>query len=174
LGNGLAAITLFFIGQLQLIAFATARGQHSDGFDLRQAISPAQRISYCVNFPAFVLAGVARLWTSKNIKLPHHLVVMYSDMAYLVAVVAFWWWFGYLLDKKRFGSYQHWSVSKGAHILELSLGTIVVLILSMCVVLAAKNDPIAGHAVPLSGIAWCLLSLYLLVLSRPRRESGNA
>lgn len=160
-GNGILAIGLFFWGQSELWSAFRSPGRHLGGVDPRFIIAPAQRASYCWNFPAFILSGGVRLSTGAHIYLSQRFLLLYSDVAYFVFVAAFWWWLGKIIDERKIAPVQEdkLPMNWGDWLLAvLATGLFVI-----CLIEAVKNEFIIGRALPISGAIWSILLLLIAV-----------
>lgn len=166
MGNLLLAVILFFIGQFQL--WAKLQRSHADSIDPAFIVAPAQRVSYCWNFPSLVLSGVVRVWTTAYIYESQRWAIQYSDAAYFLSVFGLWWWVGAMLDGRNANSESPLKPSLMSLIAYVALALLLMAVFGICVFEAIRNEAIVGRALPISGAVWSI-ALLLLYWSDFRR-----
>lgn len=158
--NGTLAIVLLFMGQNELWNASHFRPPHSNAIDPRFSIPPAQRASYCLNFPAFVISGPIRLPTATTyIFQSERWFMQVSDAVYIIVVFGFWWWLGRTIDRPHNLETRRNSAPILALYILLVLAAISVL--AICIVETIKNELNVGRVLPICGIVWSLILLAL-------------
>jgi len=104
--------------------------------------------------------------TGADIYVSRRFVLLYSDVAYIVAVAGFWWWLGTLIDNRRL-AFSKSAVSQGYWL----LGALSFVVFVICLIEIARNEFIIGRALPIFGAIWSVLLLALALCTAARQPA---